>query len=470
MPQPIILPPRQNQWENFGSQILQQSILLGLQSKYNAKAQKAELELERQADTEKRRKDQMTVERNKALDERYSFAQKGFRPIPDDTPTEGPRWDAAQAQANERGLNLEVATGVDGTKYVKRGKYTPPKLTQYDVTKDLIDPSGKIVRKGTPATKTATTPMAHFLQQNPNATSGQVLAYNKKLQKDPALNEVKLTQLALQGTDQEQIMAKNMLNMLLSRKKEVATAQGEAMVGAKIDGIIDVDGTARAVVEGRELFSKVKNTFGVPVAETIRKAVLKLDPDFNFVKPEMKYAGISKGYVNLQNQRVMMGSFVNNIKKQVDRVTEIMQDVTKRVGVRAIDLPKRELVKRMKGSGHEVTVEAYLTEISNEIGKISTGSERSIRELSADAQEKWQKLHDPNLSLKQLGIILQETKHMADMRIETVDEQMKYSMDLLSTLTNDTNVDIPTVATQGEFDALNSGDEYLEDGQLYRKP
>jgi len=130
----------------------------------------------------------------------------------------------------------------------------------------------------------------------------------------------------------------------------------------------------------------------------------------------------------------MMGSFVKNLTKQLDRTDEMMKDVISRIGVRAIDLPMREIKTRVKGSGHEKALEAYLIEISNEIGKLSTGSAASIRELSTDAQERWAKIHDPNLSFKQLKIILDETRKMADMRLESTDNEITETMGLLDNI------------------------------------
>ena len=128
-------------------------------------------------------------------------------------------------------------------------------------------------------------------------------------------------------------------------------------------------------------------------------------------------------------QRGAAGNFVRNIDKQIDRLDDYMGKLQKvsRLGVRALDLPRRELLKRVAGSGDEVVVEAYLTEISNEIGKLSTGSQASIAELSAGAQEKWANIHDPNLSINELKKILTESKEMGRMRIESMEEEIEFT-------------------------------------------
>jgi hypothetical protein len=147
-------------------------------------------------------------------------------------------------------------------------------------------------------------------------------------------------------------------------------------------------------------------------------------------KVEMDALG---GSLKLQQRTFgMMGSFINNIALQIKRVKEIQTDLVSRVGVRALDLPYRELATRFVGSGHERVLQSYLMEISREIGKLSTGSQASIAELSVGAQEKWDGIHDPNLSMKDLNLVLDATREQAYLRrssavqeIETTKESMR---------------------------------------------
>ena len=145
-----------------------------------------------------------------------------------------------------------------------------------------------------------------------------------------------------------------------------------------------------------------------------------------------EYSALSKSLANQQKIYNMMGSFVRNMDQQISRVKKIGDDLVNRVGTRALDLPLRELKTRFKGSGNEAILEAYTLEISNEIGKLSTGSSASIRELSVDAQERWAKIHDPNLSLSELIKVLDETQHMGAMRMEGAKDEIestKYTME-----------------------------------------
>ena len=137
-----------------------------------------------------------------------------------------------------------------------------------------------------------------------------------------------------------------------------------------------------------------------------------------------EFSALGKSLNNQQKIYNMMGGFVRNLDKQVDRVSAIHQDIVQRVGTRALDVPIRQLKTRFKGSGNEAILEAYMAEISNEIGKLSTGSSASIAELSIGAQERWSKIHDPNLSVTELLKILKETKDMGAMRINSTQEEI----------------------------------------------
>jgi hypothetical protein len=135
-----------------------------------------------------------------------------------------------------------------------------------------------------------------------------------------------------------------------------------------------------------------------------------------------------KQALNMQEKTYgMMGQFVGNLNKQITRVKQITKDTINRVGVRALDLPIRELNTRFVGSGHERVLESYLMEISREIGKLSTGSQASVAELSVEAQKRWDKIHDANLSLKDLEIILNATQEQANIRRSTALENINES-------------------------------------------
>jgi len=267
---------------------------------------------------------------------------------------------------------------------------------------------------------------------------------------DPNLTVPGLTKAALGGDED----AKILLDKINQDKVTQARLMGKAGAEGKMEGLegaMDLDGVARSIIAGKEQLDNVRNVFGVAIQELARKKVLEVDPDFNFNKPRATVKGVTGSILQQTKQRGAAGSFIKNIDAQVNRVDEIMQDLVKRVGVRALDIPRRALVKNVIGSGHENVIEAYLTEISNEIGKLSTNSQASVRELSVEAQEKWGKIHDVNLSFRELRKILTETKHMGALRLESIDDELEETLNLLDNINEPTR---PTAGSKPRFEII----------------
>jgi hypothetical protein len=141
------------------------------------------------------------------------------------------------------------------------------------------------------------------------------------------------------------------------------------------------------------------------------------------VSPEVaaSYKSDASSLANQVKQRDMMKGFVTNMNKQVDRLGTILKDVA-RYDARLLNVPLRKWRMTVAGSPAESKIAMYVTEISNEIGKISTGSSASIRELSESAQKKWDKIHDPNLTPRDLMSLLNETKHAGEIRVDSSDQ------------------------------------------------
>lgn len=267
-----------------------------------------------------------------------------------------------------------------------------------------------------------------------------------------------LTRAALDGNKK----AQTILDKMMERDVEKAGKSNEALVAARL-ATVDLEGTAKGIIAGRILMADVKNTFGIPVQEAVRAEVLKIDQKFNFALPQAAYKALSSSLRTQEKQRGMMGSFVRNLNKQITRVDEMGQELG-RLGVRVLDLPKREAITRLKGSGAEKAYEAYMLEISNEIAKLSTGSSQSIRELSTDAQERWGKIHDPNLSINEMKKILSETRTMAQMRITSTDEELQFTRDRIVNLVGDRRATTPEQPGKTEIERRET-----EDGQIIIK-
>jgi hypothetical protein len=141
---------------------------------------------------------------------------------------------------------------------------------------------------------------------------------------------------------------------------------------------------------------------------------------------------------NMAKQEAPMAAFVGNINKQIDKVAQLYNN-NDRVGLRLIDLPIRELKVRAVGSGDEAVKASYLLEISNEIGKLSSGASGSVQQLSDSAKEDWKKVHDVNLPFSEIMKIVNATRDQANMRIQSwrdAKEEVRGSIQGIGTQTN----------------------------------
>jgi hypothetical protein len=175
----------------------------------------------------------------------------------------------------------------------------------------------------------------------------------------------------------------------------------------------------------------------IAIAKSAARQALRQDPDAPPDMPdktpsEAALEMLSKqtdtkaiqGSLNfLEKQIGAMGSFVTNIELQVDKVKELSEDL-ETFDARLLNIPLRALRGRVKGSPLQAKYDMYLTEIESEIGKLATGSSASISELSVGAQERWSKIHDKNLSVKDMVSLLEETGNAARMREGSVQQQL----------------------------------------------
>lgn len=186
---------------------------------------------------------------------------------------------------------------------------------------------------------------------------------------------------------------------------------------------------------------------------------------------------IASALGQLEKQLGAMGSFINNMDRQVSRFTELANELDQG-GIRILNVPRRLWRSKIQGHPLQAKYDLYLTEIEAEIGKLAQGSPQSIAELSTHAQEKWDKIHDKNLGAEDIISLIEETSHAAKMRIRSVEDQLettrKKMRDRKYTKTPIDN--LPTVRSkaeggQADFDALESGDKYRgSDGKIYTKP
>ena len=162
MPAPIILPAQQKSpWATFGTQLLQQNMLLGLQNKYAKKAQAGKTALEQQQLQEQRQYDEKkTIDaenrrnaewsRQKDEMELMELNAEGWR----DSGLKGDirktsYFSSVQADAKSKGKVIKFRKGRDGKYYIKTEDLKKEPLMQWNTENTILNSDGDVVREGT---------------------------------------------------------------------------------------------------------------------------------------------------------------------------------------------------------------------------------------------------------------------------------------------------------------------------------
>jgi hypothetical protein len=250
---------------------------------------------------------------------------------------------------------------------------------------------------------------------------------------DQRINNAFISQYGRPPTDQEFLDAKALHQAKSAGVKTVATE------GAKVKaqrGMLSPDTLEQAyqyVKTKGEFAPEIARLFRVPGAqmEVMDYVSKRMNEDSRTGEDRVVKGAIQKSLGSSltfqEKQRGAMGNFVSNINRQLRRIEELEKEAINRVGIRALDVPLRELNVRFKGSGHERALESYTSEISSEISKLMQGSQASIQQLPVEMQKKWDKIHDPNLSWKELKVILDTTRRQANDRLTAVDEEIAFT-------------------------------------------
>lgn len=182
----------------------------------------------------------------------------------------------------------------------------------------------------------------------------------------------------------------------------------------------EVKSWAKAVREGRA------NLQDIPQRGTIRSQVVKELENtggVDYAANKADNAAFSSSITQQQKQLGSMGSFVKNMDAQINKVGELSKKLST-FDTRLLNVPLRAARGRIAGSADQAKYDMYLTEIESEIGKLATGSSASVSELSVSAQEKWDKIHDKNLSIKDMLELLKETREAGKLRMKSVEDQL----------------------------------------------
>jgi hypothetical protein len=127
--------------------------------------------------------------------------------------------------------------------------------------------------------------------------------------------------------------------------------------------------------------------------------------------------------LNSQEKQIgAMGSYVKNMQTQIDRFNEVSEGF-KTYDARIMNIPRRLWVEQVVGSPQAAIMNTLIEEVTNEIGKLAAGGTGSVQALSDSAREVWSKIHDKNLSLNDMKLLLNEVKHLGDIRMNSVEKQ-----------------------------------------------
>lgn len=216
--------------------------------------------------------------------------------------------------------------------------------------------------------------------------------------------------------------------------KTMSTAQTEGKMEA-VKKAINIPSLVKGVQSGRVSPMMIKNTMQVPVQSMVMAQVLTDNPDFNILSMEAKKDALTKSYGKLNLRHMFMKTFVANIDAQVvsleGKYKEI-EEAGKRIGVRAFDMPLRDLKKKLIGAGEERVVDMFLMEISRETTKLAQGATESIAMLGEEEMKRWDAVHDGSLSINEIRKVLSATKELGGIRMKTFEDTLAVNWDMLN--------------------------------------
>jgi hypothetical protein len=255
-----------------------------------------------------------------------------------------------------------------------------------------------------------------------------------------ALREKTLKEKGREPTEQEKLTATEESAIRMASQKAAATEKG------KLTGQKGSMSEAEMETERQYLIQKgsftpemVRLSYRTPgILLELKEYVTKKNKEEGFiggdrVVTEATNKGLTSSLAFQEKQRGAAGNFVRNIDGQVDRVEKIYEYL-QRTDARAINLPVRELVTRLKGSGLENVLAMYMKELSAEATKLSMGSSASVAQIPEGNRVEWERIHDLNLPIKDQRIVLQGTRDMAHIRLKSMDGEISYTQEQLKSL------------------------------------
>ncbi len=180
---------------------------------------------------------------------------------------------------------------------------------------------------------------------------------------------------------------------------------------------------------------------------------------------------IGSAITQLHKQMAAMGSFVQNMDKQIEEVSRMSEDLFL-FDTRILNIPYRFIRQKILGDPDLAQYDMLLKDLARETAKMAGGATQSIAAMSVEEIKEWDKIHDKNLSIKDMLQVLRKTRQVAQIRLDSVRDELDRTMSLSKTRDYGGEEVYPEVSSQEQYDALKSGDVYINKNtrKRMRKP
>lgn len=185
----------------------------------------------------------------------------------------------------------------------------------------------------------------------------------------------------------------------------------------------DIDTVASLLAQGKIDAADLSKRGGNAQIAQIYKRAQEINPEFDPRGTKAANAAYQATLSQQEKQRGAVGSFVKNIDAQIGAVNDIFKYL-QRTDARGLNIPIRELKTRLIGSGLENKYDMFISEISAESSKLSQSAAQSIAQLPEGSRQKWEKIHDLNLPISEMKLLLEGTKDMGKIRLKSLDDEI----------------------------------------------
>jgi hypothetical protein len=248
---------------------------------------------------------------------------------------------------------------------------------------------------------------------------------------------------------------------------------------AYVTGKMPSVGRGKMATKVRMGILKAKANYGMKVAREELAAVGIEIPEgelpavaaFNAVTTSRETKAIGGAWNWLEKQEASMGSYVDNIGKQLNELKNLSKDLYS-FDARILNVPLRFIRGRIMGSPLQNKYDLFLKEISRETTKLALGATQSIAPPSVEEIKTWDRIHDPALSVPDAIEVLEMSYHAANLRYKSVTDQLgrirermktrDYSKTLFNKDEAEAEAEMPKVTTAEDYKKIESGEIYFD--------